>query len=620
MAKKFLTDINLSQNELLNAVIQNLPSPPQNPKVGQIYYSHTDKIMYQWNGTKWNPVGKVYIQGNGIVISDRNEVSADFANDSEATTGTSTTKVMSPSLVKAVIQTLDVNGFPLAQVNDDGDTIIINGVKEVDGKIAADTNNRCVIKIDASYPYDPARNHLATVGTVIAAVRAGEVTLEAGNESATNLVSYTIKQGGTAIGTINIPKFLVLKNGSVVTGTWSGTTFTEDAEQPGSGTGKAIKLVLNDSDDEGTADDVLYINVADLVDVYTAGAGIYISNGNVVKVKMAIDTVGAVASETVSETEGRQYAVVLDANGNLSVNVPWHDTTYTNKQLGQGYATCATAEATLEKIASLTGYVLAECGVVAVRFTNAVPARALLNVNGTGTRAMYYYGTAIRAGIIQAGDTATFMYDGVHYHVLAVDRVNKTAVTGVTWTAGDHHVVVTFANGTTSEITIHPTNTAYPESGAGAATPTGDQTPSFGATFDVPQVVTDNFGHVTKQNTCKVTIPSTTATQTEAGLMSVADKKKLDAMTAAAMKQYTRTNPALTATNGVCTWQITDVGDATGSKENAICSLRDNQGNEVFADVQYTQSAIVIKINSAVNITAATYTAVIIIPETITVS
>jgi hypothetical protein len=102
--------------------------------------------------------------------------------------------------------------------------------------------------------------------------------------------------------------------------------------------------------------------------------------------------------------------------------------------------------------------------------------------------------------------------------------------------------------------------------------------------------------------------------------MSVADKKKLDAMTAAAMKQYTRTNPALTATNGVCTWQITDVGDANGSKENAICSLRDNQGNEVFADVQYTQSAIVIKINSAANITAATYTAVIIIPETITVS
>ena len=618
MAKKILTDINLSQNELLNAVLQNLSAPPQNPKAGQIYYNTTDTIIYKYNGTSWVPVGKVYVNGNGITITG-DTIAADFANSQEAMEGSSTTKVMSPALVKAVIQALDVDGFAQGVIAANGFTITFKGLKEEDGKVVADSTHDLVIKIDSSHGYGE-NNPLATVDTVNAAKTASEVTMDTGSESATNFVSYTLKQGGTNVGTINIPKFLVLKPGSaVVTGTWNGTAFTEDPEQPGNGTGKAIKLVLNDSDDAGTDDDVLYINLADLVDVYTAGAGIEISRGNVVKVKMAIDTVGAVASETVSETEGRQYAVVLDANGNLSVNVPWHDTTYTNKQLGQGYATCATAEATLEKIASLTGFVLAEGGVVAVRFTNAVPARALLNVNETGTIAIYYDGTAIRAGIIQAGDTATFMYDGIRYHLLAVDRVNKKAVTGVTWTAGDHHVVVTFADGNTSNITIHPTNTAYQESGNGAATPTSDQTPSFGATFDVPQVVTDNFGHVTKQNTRKVTIPSTTATQSTAGLMSAADKKKLDTMTAASMRQYTRTNPALTATNGVCTWQITDVGDATGSKENAICSLRDNQGNEVFADVQYTQSAIVIKINSAVNITASTYTAVIIIPETITV-
>ena len=621
MAKNFLTDINLSQNELLNAVMQNLTTAPQNPKVGQLYYSTTDKIMYQWDGTEWKPVGKVYIHGNGIVISASNEVSADFANESQATAGESTTKVMSPAMVKAVIQTLDVNGFAQGVIAANGSTITIKGLKEEDGKVAADSNNNLVIMIDSLHGYDQTDNPLATVGTVDAAKTASAVTVETGSESATNFVSYTLKQGGTTVGTINIPKFLVLKPGSaVVTGTWDGTAFTEDETQPGNSKGKAIKLVLNDSNDADTTDDVLYINVADLVDAYIAGAGIEISNGNEVKVKMATDTVGPVASETVSVTEGRQYAVVLDANGNLSVNVPWRDTTYTNKQLGQGYATCDTAEATLEKTVSLTGYVLSEGGVVAVRFTNSVPARARLNVNETGEKYMRYDGSTIRADIIQAGDTATFMYDGLYYQLLAVDRVNKAAVTGVTWTAGYHHVVVTFADGTTSNITIHPTNTAYPESGNGAAVPTENKTPGFGSDFDVPQVVTDDFGHVTKQNTRKVTIPSTEATQSAAGLMSAADKKKLDTMAAAAMKQYTRTNPALTATNGLCTWQITDVGDANGSKKNAICSLRDNLGNEVFADVQYTQSAIVIKINSAVNITASTYTAVIIIPETITVS
>ena len=51
---------------------------------------------------------------------------------------------------------------------------------------------------------------------------------------------YTVKQGLNTIGTINIPKELVVTSGSVVTGTWSGTSFTEST----SGTGKAIKLTI----------------------------------------------------------------------------------------------------------------------------------------------------------------------------------------------------------------------------------------------------------------------------------------------------------------------------------------------------------------------------------------
>ena len=617
MAKKFLTDIDLSQNELLNAVVQNLSTAPQNPKSGQLYFSTNDMIMYQWNGTRWVPIGKVYVNGNGITLTGTT-FAADFATSSEATAGSSTTKVMSPALVKAVIQTLDVNGFSLAQVNDAGDTIIINGVKEADGKILADTASRCVIKIDAAHAYDPEANHLATVGTVNAAVQAGAVTLEAGNESATNLVSYTLKQGGTAVGTINIPKFLVIKNGSVVTGTWNGTTFTEDATQPGSGAGKAIKLVLNDSEDADTTDDVLYINVADLVDAYTAGAGITITAGNVVKMKLKSETPHTASSATPTNTASRQYAVGIDKDGYPSVNVPWENTTYTNEKLGQGYATCSTAAATAAKTASLTDYVLEKGGVVAVKFTNAVPANATLNINSKGAKSIYFKGSAITANIISGGDTATFIYDGTRYHLLAVDRLLDSTIKEVSWTVGNHYVTVTYSNGTSSNITIHPTHTAYPESGNGAATPTGDQTPSFGGTFNVPQVVTDDFGHVTKQNIRKVTIPSATATQSAAGLMSAADKKKLDKMASASVMNYKRTNPALTATGGICTWEITDVGDENGSKELAICSLRDKHGNEVIADVQYGQEAIIIKINSTANIEAATYTAFILIPEDLT--
>lgn len=288
MAKKFLTDIDLSKNELMNAVMHRLTTAPQNPVMGQLYYNTGDMMMYQYDGAEWKPVGRLYTNGSGIVLS-ANTFSADFATNAEATAGTSTVKVMSPALVKAVIQTLDVAGFAMGMLSANGDNVTIHGLKETDGKIAVDTSKQLVIKIDSAHPYDADDNHLATEGTVSAAKQAAAVTVEAGAESATNFVSYTVKQGGAAVGTINIPKFLVVKSGSVVTGTWNGSTFTEDATQPGSGTGKAIKLVLNDSGDAGTADDVLYINVADLVDVYTGGNGITISTANVVSVKLDTD-------------------------------------------------------------------------------------------------------------------------------------------------------------------------------------------------------------------------------------------------------------------------------------------------------------------------------------------
>lgn len=331
MAKKFLTDIDLSKNELMNAVMHRLTTAPQNPVMGQLYYNTGDMMMYQYDGAEWKPVGRLYTNGSGIVLS-ANTFSADFATNAEATAGTSTVKVMSPALVKAVIQTLDVTGFAMGLVSANGDNVTIHGLKETDGKIAVDTSTQLVIKIDSAHPYDAADNHLATEGTVSAAKRAAAVTVEAGAGSATNFVSYTVKQGGVAVGTINIPKFLVVKSGSVVTGTWNGSTFTEDATQPGSGTGKAIKLVLNDSGDAGTADDVLYINVADLVDVYTGGNGITISTANVVSVKLDTDKTNGLslssnglalntASQSAAGAMSAADKTILDGLNSLAVNM-----------------------------------------------------------------------------------------------------------------------------------------------------------------------------------------------------------------------------------------------------------------------------------------------------------
>ena len=136
---------------------------------------------------------------------------------------------------------------------------------------------------------DGALNHLVTslseamrsVAMQIGALSASStVTLESVDETEGFLKVYTIKQGGTTVGTINIPKDLVVTSGSVVKGTWDGNTFTEDVSGSGTSTGTALKLVIANQ----TAP--VYINTLDLVKDHTGGNGIAISDTNVISVKI----------------------------------------------------------------------------------------------------------------------------------------------------------------------------------------------------------------------------------------------------------------------------------------------------------------------------------------------
>lgn len=80
-------------------------------------------------------------------------------------------------------------------------------------------------------------------------------------KDSTGLV-YTLTQGGTEIGKINIPKDMVVQSGSVVKGTFAQDgSFTENT----AGKDTALKLVIANSTD------VVYINVKDLASIYTGG-------------------------------------------------------------------------------------------------------------------------------------------------------------------------------------------------------------------------------------------------------------------------------------------------------------------------------------------------------------
>ena len=111
------------------------------------------------------------------------------------------------------------------------------------------------------------------------------------------------------------------------------------------------------------------------------------------------------------------------------------NTTYTPVKLGFGYATCSTAEATTAKTASMSSYALTAGGIVSIKFTNAVPANATLNISSKGAKAIYYRGAAITAGVIGAGDTATFVYS-TYYHLISIDRAVPTKTSELTNDSG----------------------------------------------------------------------------------------------------------------------------------------------------------------------------------------
>ena len=114
-----------------------------------------------------------------------------------------------------------------------GDTgKVITAITQTNGVInaTADTLSASFVAFTASNTAFKSSNVKDALDTLYAQSGEGsKVTLESaeGTESGV-LKVYTIKQGGSEVGKINIPKDLVVTSGSVVKGTWNDGTFTEE--------------------------------------------------------------------------------------------------------------------------------------------------------------------------------------------------------------------------------------------------------------------------------------------------------------------------------------------------------------------------------------------------------
>lgn len=138
---KYLSNFDLCQNELQNAVLQNLASAPNNPKMGQIFFDSASSKFYGYNGTAWVDLGQVLtgasivslINASSSIIDDNNLSLAtqDAINKRHSHSNASVLNAMEQAFTTALKNKLDgisTNATKVEKSNTNGN-VKINGVE-----------------------------------------------------------------------------------------------------------------------------------------------------------------------------------------------------------------------------------------------------------------------------------------------------------------------------------------------------------------------------------------------------------------------------------------------------------------------------------------------------------
>lgn len=323
---KFVTNINLLQNELQNAVVQVLAIDPANGKMGQIYYNSTHKALMQYDGAKWNRVGVVYQQDSntGAVITGLDSSGNVTTTNVTGLTLTGYTPVeggyvtagmtmqeamnaMDTAIKNAVAGGGEVNQNAWSKISIPAQSTAATAVagQAEDVVLSSDAKvDTFVLKTGNKWVDINGSGKTVNIGHSLSGAAAGTygdgthvskvVVDEAGHVTSAEQVAITFpevkvpvydivkdtdsgdyaaiyhltKDGVNTGAAINIPKDLFVKEGKIV---------DNPSGQPA---GKYIELTLQNQTNP------IYINVADLVDAYTPGNGITISATNEVSAKV----------------------------------------------------------------------------------------------------------------------------------------------------------------------------------------------------------------------------------------------------------------------------------------------------------------------------------------------
>lgn len=347
MAKrKWVVDLDLGQNELQNAVIQNLASAPSNPKAGQHYFNTTDDTEYVYDGTQWiNALSqgdytfqngieeitgrKVQIKTgtstNATVTADSTGLSVsvadastsakgviEIATDSEASTGTSEVLAVNPKQLATKVNKLttgpSAGTYTKVTVNADGlvttgTTLAASDIPDISATYIAVTqkgvaNGVASLDSDGKVPTSQLPSYVDDV--VDTYIVSGATPLSAGWLSLTD--------GGSALTPETGKIYVVLTDGQYKNKTyrWSGSTYVEISEAPGQATESTAGIAAIATQAECTTgtNDTKIVTPLKMA-TYTSGMAKTFHASN-----PALTASGGVCTWSITNTLGTKYVQV----------------------------------------------------------------------------------------------------------------------------------------------------------------------------------------------------------------------------------------------------------------------------------------------------------------------
>ena len=704
--KTWQVNLNLNQNELLNAVIQNLGANPASGKEGQMWFNTNDHYLYIWANGAATKVG--YLPPattstlGGVIVGSNLQVAADgtlsiydastdhkgvieIATDAEATTGTSETLAVNPKqLATKVTANAAITGATHTKITYDSKGLVTAG---------ADITLSDVTDVTTTYTE---LNQLHEAGAVkadfekLAAVTASASELNTLDGITADVNELNVLDGITATtAELNILDGVTADASEINVLDGITATTTELNQLAGSNISQADLQKLHDITADASEINVLDgadVTTADLTklgDVTATAAELNVLDGITATTAELniLDGVTADASElnildgaTLTTTElnyvdgvtssiqdqldGKvaknaditasatgKTVITYDAKGLVTggseIGIKSGSTNYlefdtTNHEIGAKVDTTVTANSTN----------LVTSGAVDTAIANALVGGVIYKGTWDITSATDFSGITLpvkKGYLYYVTGTGPKTIGGIEWNAGDYLMINKDVAAGGTITSADVEKVdntessdivrlnatqtltnktIDADDNTISDLELDNFKSGVVQTSVRNSSTATDTTlateKAVRTELDTKQdrdtdAVQNNIAKFDNNGTTVDSGKAFTTTVSAAGSTSD-DLIPTEAAVRTAINsaitgtKFTATNPALTVSGGVCTWNITNtLGDA-----DVQCVVKEvSTGEEVEVSTTYGASTITVKMNSDADISAGAYKAVI---------